>query len=160
MFPGPSSLDPCHCNMYPILSYSFVPEDQQKQDISPVIYSTDSDVFPASSSSTPVYSDSDISTLETTMDYIQLWPKIYDPNSNIKYVVRSWPYTDQDDGNSSEVYQPPSPLLSDPGQGFCTEAWPISYKAHIMGLCSVYEIQTSNLSECEGSYSYAGSTHC
>nr|KAF6283603.1 hypothetical protein mPipKuh1_010048 [Pipistrellus kuhlii] len=83
-------------------SQIFVPEDQQKQDMPPVIYSTDSDVFPASSSSSAVYSDSDISTLETTLDYLQLWPKIYDPNSNIKYVVKSWPCTDQNDGNSSE----------------------------------------------------------
>lgn len=83
-------------------SQIFVPEDQQKQDMSPVIHSTDSDVFPANGCSSPVYSDSDISTLETTMDYLQLWPKINDPNSNIKYVVRSWPYTDQNNGNSSE----------------------------------------------------------
>ncbi|XP_027991268.2 circadian clock protein PASD1 [Eptesicus fuscus] len=83
-------------------SQSFVPEDQQKQDMSPRTYSTDSDVLPASSSPSPVSSDSDISSLETTQDYIQLWHKTSDPNSHIKYEVRSWPCTDQDQGDGSE----------------------------------------------------------
>lgn len=100
VFPGPSFLDPCHCNMYPILSYSFVPEDQQKQDVPPQTYSTD-DYIPSASTS-----ELELDSLETTEDYLQLWPQTSGPNNKGKYEVKSWPYISQDPEDSSEVYQP------------------------------------------------------
>lgn len=92
--------------MYPILSYSSVAEDEQKQDVPPGSSSTDSDIPPASSSPSPLSSDSELSPLETTKDYIRLWPKTSDPNSQIKYEVKRWPYTSKDPEDSNEVYQP------------------------------------------------------
>ncbi|XP_036160267.1 uncharacterized protein LOC118653694 [Myotis myotis] len=77
-------------------SQSVVPEDQQKQDVPPQTYSTDDYVLPASTSE--LESDS----LETTQDYLQLWPKTSGPNNKSKYEVKSWPYISQDPEDSSE----------------------------------------------------------
>lgn len=144
-FPGPSSLDPCHCNMRPIFSYSFIPEDQQKQDMSPLTYSTDSDALPASSSPSAVSSDSDVSSLETTQDYIQLWPKTSDPQSQIKYEVKSWPCTVQDQSNGTEVYQPflLCPLTQARGSAQKLGPFPIRHTSWAYALCMKSKLQIS-----------------
>lgn len=119
MAPGSSLFpDPRHCNMF--LSVFFLRTSRGSPiNLLPLLYSPSSETGSSTSfSESPINSDSNWVTLETSQDYIQLWQQPPDPQYHIYFQVNTYPSSEQatmqDQATWAQVYH--SFLLSSPAQ--------------------------------------------
>lgn len=152
-------MGPCfwiHVTITCVFSCSFHVEEQQGPSVNQLAlaHNPNTQVISASFPQPAIVSDSNLVTLETPQDYIQLWQQPTNPQHHLFLQVNTWPCTEQATVQAQatwpQVYQPL--LFCPPSQvRGSVQAGPLLRKEHSVGVRSIYEIQTTKLNRSEGS---------